>query len=96
LTAQTGNPAPKYFCHQKSVAMPNVQYYTDATGERTSVIVPYRDWVEMTERLEMLNQKLRILTGLQEAFLEVKNARKNGKKLQSLADFIHESRNQHH
>jgi|JI6StandDraft_1071083.scaffolds.fasta_scaffold1054346_2 hypothetical protein len=76
--------------------MSDIQYNTNAQGEKTSVTIPYQEWLELNARLEMLRDKLRILTGIQEAVLEVREAQKGGKKLQKLTDFIRESRNKRH
>jgi tetrahydromethanopterin S-methyltransferase subunit G len=73
--------------------MPNqIQIYTDEKGNKTSVIVPYEDWAKINARLESLQEKLKIFSSVRDAVQEVKEARKKGKKLQDLSDFINESR----
>jgi len=69
-----------------------IQYIIDNDGHTKSVIVPFKQWEELNQRYERLNNKVQVLTGLQQAIKEVKNARKTGKKLQTLADFLNESR----
>lgn len=69
-----------------------LQYIIDNDGQKKSVIVPFKEWEELNQRYEKLNTKVQILTGLQEGIKEVKIARKSGKKLQTLADFLNESR----
>jgi len=40
----------------------------------------------------VLEEKIRLLLGIQEAVQEVRQARKTAKKLQTLGEFIHENR----
>jgi len=73
--------------------MPNqIQIYTDENGNKTSVIVPYKDWAKMNARLKALQNKLKIFSGIREGIQEVKEARKTSRELQNLTDFINESR----
>jgi tetrahydromethanopterin S-methyltransferase subunit G len=73
--------------------MPNqIQIYVDEKGNKTSVIVPYEDWKKINARLESLQNKLKIFSSVRDGMREVKEARKKGKKLQDLSDFINESR----
>lgn len=74
--------------------MSDIQYYTNQQGEKTSVIVPYQEWLKLNAQVKALQEKLRIMLGIQEALQEVRQARKSSKKLQTLGEFIHESRNQ--
>lgn len=69
-----------------------IQIYTDEKGNKTSVIVPYEDWTKINARLENLQNKLKIFSSIREGIWEVKEARKKGKNLQNLADFIDENR----
>jgi hypothetical protein len=50
------------------------------------------DWTKLNERLRNLQNKLDIVTSIQTGIKEVKEARKSKRKLQTLADFIDESR----
>jgi len=70
----------------------SIQYIIDNDGHKKSVIVPFKQWEELNQRYEKLSNKVQILTGLQQAIKEVKNSRKTGEKLQTLADFLNESR----
>lgn len=73
--------------------MPNeIQIYTDESGNKTSVIVSYEDWTKINARLENLENKLKVFLSVRDGMQEVKEARKKGKKLQDLSDFINESR----
>ena len=69
-----------------------IQIYTDEKGNKTSVIVPYEDWAKINTRLEILQNKLKIFSSVRDGMQEVKEARKKGKNLQDLSDFINESR----
>ncbi len=69
-----------------------IQYCIDAKGNKISVIIPYQDWEKLNNRDEFLQKKVRLLDGIQDAVKEVKEARKNGKKLQTLSEFINENR----
>jgi hypothetical protein len=69
-----------------------IQFITDHEGHKKSVIVPYKQWEELNRRYEQLNNKVKILTGIQDAMKEVEQARKTGKKLPTLTDFLNESR----
>ena len=70
----------------------DIQYCTDAKGNKTAVIVPVKDWEKFNSRYESLQKKVRILTGVQEAVNEVKASRRHGEKLLTLTEFINESR----
>jgi hypothetical protein len=65
-----------------------IQIYTDENGNKISVIVPYEDWKKINERLENLQNKLKIFSSVREGIREIGEARKNNKNLQDLADFI--------
>lgn len=69
-----------------------IQYIIDHDGNKKSVIVPLEQWEEMNQRYEKLNNKVKVLTGLQEAIKEIQRANKTGEKLQTLTDFLNESR----
>lgn len=68
-----------------------LQYIVDDEGYKTSVVVPLKKWKELNQRYEQLYNKVQILTGIQKARKEVAQARKTGKELQTLTDFLHES-----
>ncbi len=72
--------------------MQEIQIFTDRKGNKTSVIVAYEDWLKLNEKLETLQNKLEIATNVQNGIKEVKAARKTGRKLQNLSDFINENR----
>ena len=68
-----------------------LKYMVDEKGEKTSVLVPIKTWAKINEDYHKLQNKLNFILGLKEAFNEVKTAKKAGKKLQTLKDFLRES-----
>jgi hypothetical protein len=69
-----------------------IQYLTNQTGNKTAVLVPYKDWEKINARYALLEKKIAILTGIKNGLEEVKAAKKTGKKLQSLSSFLDEYR----
>ena len=67
-----------------------IQYITDEKGKKQSVIIPFKQWEKFEGEYRLLVNKLEVMAGIQEGVQEVKYARKNGKKLQSLVDFLNE------
>lgn len=65
-----------------------VKYIVDDTGQRTSVLVPIKEWESLNENYRKLQSKLKVFTSIRKGLQEVKNSRKSGKKLQSLKDFL--------
>jgi hypothetical protein len=63
----------------------------DENGDKTSVLVPIRTWEKINKEYTKLQNKLKVFTDSKEGILEVKEARKTGKKLQTLKDFLRES-----
>jgi hypothetical protein len=70
----------------------HIQIFTDDKGNKTSVIVPYKDWAKLNGRLAALQNKLNVFSSIRDGMREVKKARESGKKLQLLSDFVNESR----
>jgi len=68
-----------------------IQYVVDEKGLKKSVIVPYDEWAKIMSDYHKLENKLKVFTAIQEGFREIKAARKQGKKLQTLSDFLNES-----
>jgi len=68
-----------------------LKYMIDEKGDKTSVLVPLKTWERINQEYNKLQNKLKVLTGIKEGFNEVKKARKSGKKLQTLKDFLRES-----
>jgi hypothetical protein len=68
-----------------------LKYMIDEKGQKTSVLVPIKTWAKINEDYNKLQNKLNFIVGLKEAFNEVKTAKKTGKKLQTLKEFLRES-----
>jgi hypothetical protein len=68
----------------------NIKYITDISGKRKEVIIPYQIWKSITEELESLKEKQKILLGLQQACKEIKKQKRGKLKEQTLDDFIDE------
>jgi hypothetical protein len=68
-----------------------LKYMVDEKGDKTSVLVPLRTWQKINQQNILLQNKLKVLTGIQTGLKEVAEAKKSGKKLQTLKDFLRES-----
>lgn len=68
-----------------------LQYIVDENGDKTSVLVPLKTWEKINHDYSKLQNKFKVLTGIKDSLTEVKDAKKSGKKLQTLKDFLHES-----
>ena len=65
-----------------------LKYIVDNNGYRSSVLVPVKVWKELNINYQKLQKKLDILKGISEGLNEVRQAKKTGKKLQTLKDFL--------
>ncbi len=70
-----------------------IQYYTDSKGNKVSVIISFEEWQKLNARLEKLENKLKVFKSVRDGIREIKEARKINQKLQTLSEFINESRN---
>jgi hypothetical protein len=70
---------------------PALKYIVDENGDKTSVLVPLKTWEKINQDYSKLQNKLNVLTGIKEGLTEVHDAKKSGKKLQTLKDFLRES-----
>ena len=69
--------------------MPNaLQYIIDENGHKTSVLVPVKVWEDLNTKYQKLQNKLAVFNGIKEGLLEVSNAKKTGRNLQPLKDFL--------
>ncbi|OAV66519.1 hypothetical protein Barb6XT_01891 [Bacteroidales bacterium Barb6XT] len=71
--------------------MKQVQYIVDSQGNKTSVIVPFQEWENLTAQYHKQQTKLKVLLGIRDGLTEIKQANQKGEKLQTLDDFLHES-----
>jgi hypothetical protein len=67
-----------------------VKYMVDEKGDKTAVLVPIKTWTKINGDYLKLQHQLSLLAGLKNAFTEVKEAKKTGKKLQTLKSFLRE------
>jgi hypothetical protein len=65
-----------------------LKYIIDDNGQKTSVLVPIKVWQDLKSNYEKLQKKLAVFTSIELGLREVKNARRTGKKLQTLNDFL--------
>ena len=63
----------------------------DENGDKTSGLVPLKTSEKINQDYSKLQNKLKVLTGIKEGFAEVNEAKKSGRKLQTLKDFLRES-----
>ena len=68
-----------------------VQYLTNEAGERTAVVVAYAEWEKLRLRQQQLRQKLHIMQGIRAGFQEVKEAKRTGRALPSLREFLRDA-----
>ena len=72
--------------------MPNaLKYIVNNNGHKTSVLVPVKVWEDLNNNYRKLQNKLTILNGIKEGLNEVRQAKKTGKKLQTLKTFLSDS-----
>ena len=65
-----------------------LQYIVDESGQKTSVLVPVKVWDELNDSYHKLEKKIRVFTSINEGLNEVFEAKKTGKKLQALKEFL--------
>lgn len=70
-----------------------IQIYVDENGEKSSILMPYDEWTRLNNKVKRLEAKLKVFSGIRDGMSEVREAAAGGKKLQSLSDFVNESRN---
>ena len=66
----------------------SIKYIFDESGNKTSVLVPIKIWEDLNGDYQKLQQKLLIMSSIEEGLKEVKQAKRTGKKLQTLKDFL--------
>lgn len=69
----------------------NLQYLTDESGNKTAVVVPYREWLALNKEHDRLKQLVKIKSNLKSAFVEFENLKNGKEKLITLSDFLDES-----
>lgn len=72
---------------------PALKYIVDQKGTTTSVLVPLKTWEKLQKDYTKLQKKIEIFDGIKQGLIEVSEAKKTGKKLQTLKSFLSESNN---
>jgi len=68
-----------------------IQYIVDNKGLKVSVIIPYDKWEKLNDDYIKLQNKLKVFEYISEGLSEIKEAKRSGKKLQTLSEFLNES-----
>jgi hypothetical protein len=68
-----------------------VKYMVNEEGTKTFVLVPIKVWQKINADYQKLQNKLNVLLSIKSGIAEVKAAKKSGKPLQTLKDFLRES-----
>ena len=87
----TGNSEIFYSFDKKLEMAAPLKYMVDENGDKTSVLVPIKTWEKINQDYSKLQNKLKVLTGIKEGLAEIREAKKTGKQLQTLKDFLRES-----
>ena len=66
----------------------SLKYIINESGHKTSVLVPLKIWEELNNNYEQLQKKLDVFNSIRTGLKEVNDAKKTGKKLQTLKDFL--------
>jgi hypothetical protein len=67
-----------------------LQYVTNTEGVPIAVQIPLLEWEKLMQELGALRRKVEVLQGIKEGIIEVRKARKEKRKLQTLTDFLNE------
>lgn len=65
-----------------------VKYIVDESGQKTTVLVPIKEWESLNENYRKLQSKLKVFKSIRSGLHEVKQASKSGRKMQSLKEFL--------
>ncbi len=66
----------------------DLKYIFDQSGTKKSVLVPIKVWEDLNSSYQKLQAKMKVFTNIQMGLKEVKSAKRSGKKLQTLNDFL--------
>jgi len=72
----------------------SIRYIVDDSGVKTSVIIPFGKWEKINEKYQRLQNKLKVFQAIQEGIEEIKSAKRQRYKLQTLSGFLNESHSQ--
>jgi tRNA/tmRNA/rRNA uracil-C5-methylase (TrmA/RlmC/RlmD family) len=65
-----------------------IKYIVDDSGQKTTVLVPIKEWESLNENYRKLQSKLKVITSIRKGIQEVKQSRKSGKKMETLKEFL--------
>jgi hypothetical protein len=68
-----------------------MEYIVDSRGMKTSVIIPFKKWEKINTDFKKLQNKLDVLTSIQNGIEEIKESKLKNKKLKTLSEFLNES-----
>ena len=67
-----------------------LKYIVNSKGDKISVIVPIKTWQKINNDYAKLQQKMNLTADIKEAFEEVRESKRTGKKMQTLEEFLSE------
>ena len=68
----------------------HIQYLTNATGAKTAVQIPFKEWEVLAAEYKHLQQYDSMKTKFADAFNEIDEIENGNKKFVSLKEFLHE------
>ncbi|MBI1288597.1 MAG: hypothetical protein GC178_13580 [Flavobacteriales bacterium] len=69
----------------------SVQYIVDDEGKKKSVIIPFEEWEKQRKKLNALQNKLDVFQIISEGISGMKEAKKKGKELKDLSEFLNQN-----
>ncbi|MEY2828583.1 MAG: hypothetical protein RIQ33_441 [Bacteroidota bacterium] len=68
----------------------NIQTVTNALGRKSAVLIPFKEWESIQNKISKLEHEQKVLLGIKDAMNEVKSIISGKKKGKSLASFLNE------
>ena len=68
----------------------HVKYITDTKGDRTGVLVPFKEWTKIISGYRNVKQRRTLKSGFDDAFREIEAIRKGKAKPVTLRRFLDE------
>jgi hypothetical protein len=65
-----------------------LKYIVNTNGHKSSVLVPVKVWEDLNNNYQKLQKKLNIFSNISDGLNEIKQAKKTGRKMQTLKDFL--------
>ena len=70
----------------------NLQFIHDDKGIKTAVIVPFDQWEKINADYQKILKKLEVIQAVEDGMIELKNSKNSGDDLQTLSEFVNESK----